>query len=57
MSQDIVELKEDVSKSSLYSEDLAPIPLSLTMTLFSAKYKKINWPFNPTLEITYQSDL
>ena len=28
MSQDIVELKEDVSKSSLYSEDLAPIPAS-----------------------------
>lgn len=28
MSQDIVELKEDVSKSSLYSEDLAPVPAS-----------------------------
>ncbi len=28
MSEDIVGLQEDVSKSSLYSEDLAPIPLS-----------------------------
>jgi cytosine/uracil/thiamine/allantoin permease len=28
MSKDIVELNEDVSNSSLYSEDLAPIPSS-----------------------------
>ena len=28
MSKDIVELQEDVSKSSLYSEDLAPVPSS-----------------------------
>ncbi|MDG5491798.1 NCS1 family nucleobase:cation symporter-1 [Psychroserpens sp. SPM9] len=29
MSKDIVELQEDVSNSSLYSEDLAPVPTSL----------------------------
>ena len=29
MSKDIVELKEDVSKSALYSEDLAPVPANL----------------------------
>ena len=28
MNKDIVELKEDVSSSSLYSEDLAPVPSS-----------------------------
>ncbi|WP_178988164.1 NCS1 family nucleobase:cation symporter-1 [Winogradskyella schleiferi] len=28
MSKDIIELKEDVSNSSLYSEDLAPVPSS-----------------------------
>jgi len=26
MSKDIVELKEDLSSSGLYSEDLAPVP-------------------------------
>ena len=26
MNKDIVELHEDVSKSSLYSDDLAPVP-------------------------------